>query len=104
MLVVKVVSELCNGFLLGVAPPVKRTLTEKASERANRRMKTENPDEPADEPPAPEPDEATVEIGRNDIAELLHATRSFAEKMDDAVATFVEAAAAMSNIVEARLH
>ena len=85
-------------------PPAKRILAEKAYERANRRMKTEHPDEPADEPPAPEPDEATVEIDRNDIAELLHATRSFAEKMDDAVATFVEAAATMSNIVEARLH
>ena len=55
-------------------PPVKRTLTEKASERANRRMKTENPDEPADEPPAPEPDTATFEIGRNDMAALMHAT------------------------------
>ena len=55
-------------------PPAKRTLTEKASERANRRMKTENPDEPADEPPAPEPDKATFEIGRNDMAALMRAT------------------------------
>ena len=85
---------------LALTPPLaKRTLVEKASERTNRGMKTEKPDEPPDEPPAPEPDEATVEIGRNDMAALLRATRLFAERMDDVG----EAAATMSNPLEARL-
>ena len=81
-------------------PPVKRTLTEKASERANKRMKTENPDEPADEPPAPEPDEDTIEIGPDVMAALMHAMRLFAVTMDDAVATLGEAATTMSNFLK----
>ena len=83
-------------------PPAKWTLAEKASERTKRRMKTEKPDEQPDEPPAPEPDEATVDIGRNDIAALLRATRLFAERMDDAVTTIGQAAATMSNLLEAQ--
>ena len=84
-------------------PPVKRTLTEKASERANKRMKTENPDEPADEPPAPEPDKATFEIGRNDMAALMHATRGVVVTIDDTVTKLGEAAAKLSNLLEAHL-
>ena len=94
-------------------PPAKRTLAEKASERTKRRMKTEKPDEPPDEPPAPEPDEATAEIGRHEMAAFAHATeaietslanakklamttRLFAVTMDDAVTT-------LSNLLEAQL-
>ena len=84
-------------------PPAKRTLAEKASERANRRMKTEKPDEPPDEPPAPEPDEATVQIGRNDMTAFMRATHVFSVTMDDAVAKLGEAAATMSNLLEAQL-
>ena len=66
-------------------------------------MKTEKPDVPPDEPPAPEPDEATVEIGRNDMAALMHATRVFAVTMDDAVTKLGEAAATMNNLLESQL-
>ena len=48
---------------------VKKTLAEKASGSSKKRKV-----EPPDEPPAPEPDEATVEIGRNEMAALMHAT------------------------------
>ena len=84
-------------------PPAKRTLAEKASERANRRIKTEKLDEPPDEPPAPEPDEATVQIGRNDMTAFMRATHVFSVTMDDAVAKLGEAAATMSNLLEAQL-
>ena len=73
-------------------PSVKNEPAENASSSSKRRKV-----EPPDEPPAPEPDEATVEIGRNDMAALMHATRLFAVTMDDAVATLGEAAATMSN-------
>ena len=52
-------------------PPVKKTLAEKASASSKRRKV-----EPPDEPPAPEPDEATVEIGRHEMAALVHATEA----------------------------
>ena len=75
---------------------------------------------PPDEPPAPEPDEATAEIGRHEMAAFAHATeaietslanatklamttRLFAVTMDDAVATLGEAATTMSNLLEAQL-
>ena len=88
---------------LALPPPLaKRTLAEKASEWT-KRMKTEKLDEPPDEPQAPEPDEATVKLGRNDMAALMHATRVFAVTMDDAVTKLGEAAATMSNLLEAQL-
>ena len=67
---------------------VKKTLAEKASGSSKKRKV-----EPPDEPPAPEPDEATVEIGRNEMAALMHATRLFAVTM----------AATMSNFLEGQL-
>ena len=57
-------------------------------------------DEPADEPPAPEPDEDTIEIGPDVMAALMHAMRLFAVTMDDAVATLGEAATTMSNFLK----
>ena len=72
---------------------VKKTLAEKASGSSKKRKV-----EPPDEPPAPEPDEATVEMGRNEMAAFMHATQLFDVTMDDAVATLGEAAATMNNL------
>ena len=77
---------------------VKKTLAEKASGSSKKRKV-----EPPDEPPAPEPDEATVQIGRNDMTAFMRATHVFSVTMDDAVAKLGEAAATISNSLEAQL-
>ena len=70
-----------------------------------------------DEPPAPEPAEATVEIGRVVMAAIVHATeaietalanaqklvrstRLFATTMDDAITRLESAAASMTALME----
>ena len=73
-------------------PSVENEPAENASSSSKTRKV-----KPPDEPPAPEPDEATVEIGRNDMAALMRATRVFAGTMDDAFTKLGEAAATMSN-------
>ena len=48
------------------------------------------------------PDEATVEMGRNEMAAFMHAAQLFAVTMDDAVATLGEAAATMNNLFKSQ--
>ena len=84
---------------LAIPPPsVKNEPAENASSSSKTRKV-----KPPDEPPAPEPDEDTIEIGPDVMAALMHAMRLFAVTMDDAVATLGEAATTMSNFLKGQL-
>ena len=95
-------------------PPVKKTLAEEASASSKRRRV-----EPSDESPSsPEPEDATVErydmvmalgsakdtidLSVANAKNLAEVTRRFADTMDDAVTTLSEAAAMISNSLEAQ--
>ena len=79
-------------------PSVENEPAENASSSSKTRKV-----KPPDEPPAPEPDEDTIEIGPDVMAALMHAMRLFAVTMDDAVATLGEAAATMSNFLKGQI-
>ena len=84
---------------LAIPPPsVKNEPAENTSSSSKTRKV-----KPPDEPPAPEPDEDTIEIGPDVMAALMHAMRLFAVTMDDALTKLGDAAATMGNLLEAQL-